>query len=218
MDSSSTTRITDLPENITIQQVQLQQQQGSQLPPTISMTQSKSNQLDSQSMNYLPMNIHPNPYGPPSLPSQQQTSIPQQYHEQLSQIPPQRLPSRDIPMDTLGYTQDQEIQSNYIPPSHQKDYVREYESTTEKNMREYKEKKRNLNTLDYWITELQFPLLISILFFLFQLPILNTLFYKNFKTIFFREDGNINLYGLLAKTMLFGSSMYILGKIGQFVV
>jgi hypothetical protein len=238
MDSSTTTRISELPENASMQQpIQQQQQQQQQqfqsapnniqsnFPPTISITQTKTNQLDSQDTNYLPINIHPNPYGSPS-PQQQQTPQPQQYissmvppqyHQQLSQIPQQRLSSRDIPMDTIHYTHDEEIQPNYIPKSSvNNDYVREYESTTEKNMREYEQKKRDMNNLDYWTSEFQFPITIAILFFSFQLPIVNTLLYKNFSGLgIFREDGNLNFYGLVSKSILFGISIYMIGKMGS---
>ena len=161
---SSTTRISELPENISIQHspVHIQPSQNHQMgfPPTISITQTKTNQIDQQATNYMPMNIHPNPYNnsqpqqPPNPmhpPQQQQQdpfslNVPPQFHEQLSQIPQQRLSSRDIPMDTIQYTHDEEIQSNYIPRPSVKngDYVRDYETTTEKNMREYETKKRNL--------------------------------------------------------------------------
>jgi len=102
-----------------------------------------------------------------------------------------QLPSRDIPTTV---TQDPYIQANYIPPPIQRDYIQEesnqdiiqkeahYESVT--------------NRLEHWYKEIQFPILIAVLFFLFQLPILKTLLFRYFPIMFFK-DGNINIYGLL---------------------
>jgi hypothetical protein len=53
--------------------------------------------------------------------------------------------------------------------------------------------------------ELQTPILIGVLFFLFQVPIINALMFKylNFLKIY-SDDGNLNLYGILFKSILFG--------------
>ena len=87
----NTTRIDDLPENITMR-----------MP-------------NDEAQTYSPMNIHPNPYGnslqPNVMPLPQSKPDPKvRFQEDNSHV---RLPSRDIPMDQSMYQQDEEIQPNY---------------------------------------------------------------------------------------------------------
>jgi hypothetical protein len=234
----NTTRIADLPENVTMQYSPSIQ---SQVP---SSTMAVGN---GQPTNYIPMNVHPNPYGNSTqnqvMPNPQQTSAPplqnqfQQIPNQMSLPPPQsqylneehqmqlqnlqhqRLPSRDIIQDTSVYSQDEQVQPNYIPkPKQKNDYVREYEDMTEKNVREYEENKRSQNKLDRLLTEFQTPIFIIFLFFFFQMPIMNTMVFKRFSFLsIYNNDGNFNFYGLLFKSMLFGTAYYFIMKTVTFL-
>jgi hypothetical protein len=179
---------------------------------------------------YTPINLHPNPYGisaqnPIMTPPQQQAPIQQQQYiseEQRAQIQsmqPQRLPSRDIPNDQSGYNHDEQVTPNYIPkPKMEKDYVRDYEDMTEKNLREYEDKNRKEKKLDMILTELQVPIFIAILFFFFQLPMVNTLVFKRFAFLsIYNADGNFNFSGLVLKSVLFGLFYYFTLKFTNFV-
>ena len=182
---------------------------------------------------YTPINLHPNPYGisaqnPIMTPPQQQAPIQlpvqQQYisEEQRAQIQSmqqQRLPSRDIPNDQSGYNHDEQVTPNYIPkPKMEKDYVREYEDMTEKNLREYEDKNRKEKKLDMILTELQVPIFIAILFFFFQLPMVNTLVFKRFAFLsIYNADGNFNFSGLVLKSVLFGLFYYFTLKFTNFL-
>ena len=183
--------------------------------------------------NYIPINTHPNPYGNPTqnniMPNPQQAQQPQfqqmtpppqsQYltEEQQMQIhnmQHQRLPSRDIHQDTTVYSQDPQVQPNYIPKSNvSSDYVRDYENMTDKNVREYEAKKQQTSRLDYILNEIQTPIFISILFFLFQLPMINTMIFKQFSFLsIYTNDGNFNFSGIVFKSLLFGSIYYSMYK------
>lgn len=239
----ATTRIADLPENITIQMNgQYQQQQQTQYalpqqgpPPPIVMG-SNTQQVDVGQNTYVPINIHPNPYGvqqqDPTLPLPQ--NIPQRGS---NQVPPQnysaqvmggldpaqeiqhRLPSRDIPMDSLAYQHDQEVQPNYIPkPKLTSDYIRDYEAASEDRLRKHEEKKHRERTVDSIFTNIQTPILIAILYFLFQLPIVTTLLYKYFSFLaIYNADGNLNLSGLILKSVMFGSLFFSLQSVSEYV-
>ena len=76
----------------------------------------------------------------------------------------------------------------------------------------YNKKIHNMNKLDDMYNELQTPILISVLFFLFQLPIVKKLLFDYLPFLFFK-DGNINLYGYTFTSILFGLLYYILFKI-----
>jgi len=123
-----------------------------------------------------------------------------------------QLPSRDIPMTTNAITQDPSIQPNYIPPPQKtEDYIEDDEND-EDIINSYNKNANIQNSLDDLYSEIQTPLLLSIMYFLFQLPF----FRKNLFAFFpflFSKDGNFNLYGFLFTSVLFGTVFYILNKV-----
>jgi hypothetical protein len=122
------------------------------------------------------------------------------------------LPSRDIPRTI---EQDPNIQPNYIPPVQQKDYIKDYE-TPQQILENYNKNVRQTDTLDDMYEEFQIPLLLAILFFLFQLPIFKKKLFTFLPFLFFK-DGNYNIQGFIFMSVLFGLCYYLLSKImGQF--
>jgi hypothetical protein len=201
-------------------------------------TQQNMHAGDSQEMpnNYKPINIHPNPYGisdkNPIIDMPQDTTVQfpsnkrpvsnqlsEQDIAQLNSIQHQRLPSRDIQHDTTAYSQDEQMQPSYIPKHKDlDDYVRDHEKTTEKNLREYEDKKRRRNTIDNIITDVQTPIFIAVLYFIFQMPIINLLIFKRFAFLsIYNDDGNFNFNGLLLKSILFGSLYYTMVQFTTFI-
>lgn len=184
-----------------------------------------------QNPTYTPMNIHPNPYGnslePDVLPHPKQVSgpsggvaenFPKQNNiadlEYLKSLPPSKLPSRDIPMDQTAYLNDEEIQPNFIPkPKVTSDYVGSYETITSEKLRANENHKKKVSFIDDFLSELQTPILIGVLFFFFQLPLVNTLIFKRFSFLtLYNSDGNINFYGIFVKSLFFGSIFYGIHK------
>jgi len=178
--------------------------------------------------SYMPMNIHPNPYGMPqpaigSLPPQLESQSTQEERIQQKNImymPPdfsqqqQRLPQRDIPREPDQFTQDEQIQPNYIPkPRNTNDYIDEYQESTNKKLREYENKKRSDKLTDSLFDEIRIPIIISILFLIFHMPIINTLVFKRFSFLsIYNDDGNFNIYGLILKSMCFGTAFYMMNR------
>ena len=124
------------------------------------------------------------------------------------------LPSRDIPRSTAPITQDPAIQPNYIPTAPSNRYIEETESDYEnkENMiKEYNKISETRDNLDSLYNEIQVPLLLSILYFIFQLPIFKTTLFKYFPFLF-NSDGNINLNGLLFMSFLYGFAYYVIFK------
>lgn len=202
------------------------------IPPTVSISNMKGNKLDGDiPTTYIPINVHQNPYGisnqNPIMEHGQNTfndqnneityslnnqpHIPEMYREQIQNMKPQKLPSRDIPQNPTTYSNDEQIQANYIPMSkNNNDYIKEQENITNRDIEEYNRKKRRTNTIDKILNEIQMPIFITLLFLIFQLPIVNNTFFKPF-TIFslINLDGNYNLYGLVLKSIIFGCVYYI---------
>lgn len=63
----------------------------------------------------------------------------------------------------------------------------------------------------HWFDELKIPLLICCLFFIFQLPFYRQNLNKHFEFLF-QSDGNMNIYGYLASSVLFSIGYYVLNK------
>ena len=226
---NTTTRISDLPPP-----------NGQSSQQTMNMSSQNTAEMPT---NYTPVNVHPNPYGVSdknpimSLPKEDMMSRPEMManngpmrettpylsEEQSKAIMPpqqQRLPSRHIPNNSEQYSRDEQIQPNYIPPvENASDYVREHELCTEQNIKKFEREKSSNQQIDDILTALQVPLFVSILYFIFQLPIINSYIFKRFSFLSLHsEDGNFNLYGLLFKSLLFGNVYYTITKFTNFLI
>jgi ATP-dependent Zn protease len=122
------------------------------------------------------------------------------------------LPSRDIPNNSIQISNDEQIKPNYIPPPPvQEDYIKNNE-TPDYLIEENNRKMRNSNFYDMLYSEGQLPLIIALVYFLFQLPAIKK-YNKNLLPFMFNIDGNPNLYGYIFNSVLFASMIYILLKV-----
>jgi hypothetical protein len=125
-----------------------------------------------------------------------------------------QLPSRDMPMNTLNISNDAQIQPNFVPPSqNHSDYINNYERTNDM-IHDYNNKVSRGDSLDEMYSEIQTPLLISVLYFLFQLPFFRKKLFSYFPVLF-SIDGNYNLNGHIFTSILFGIFFYLLNKISN---
>jgi hypothetical protein len=126
-----------------------------------------------------------------------------------------QLPSRDIPMTTSNLTHDISIQPNFIPPlpQHQSknDYINNYQETNE-IIDDYNSNLERSNSLDEMYNEIQVPILLAVLYFLFQLPFFRKFLFSYFP-ILFSKDGNLNINGYIFMSALFGILYYLLNKV-----
>ncbi len=123
-----------------------------------------------------------------------------------------QLPSRDIPMTTTGHSTDPQVQPNYVPqPQTPVDYIKNYEETSDM-IDEYNKNTRQQNSLDDMYNEIQTPLLLAVLYFLFQLPFFRKFLFSYFP-ILFSNDGNFNINGFIFSSVLFGLLFYTLKKV-----
>lgn len=235
MSSQGVTSINELPnpnsnvQNNSIQQQLLMQQQ----PQNIVLNK---NEIVSTSNNQMPGaamgQILPNGDQTMQNPiSQMQNNNPQvtmensiqnqqpNYNELVSQIQKASLngsttlPSRDIPIDPTRVANDNEIKPNYIPPPPQQ-MQENYIKNNETPQHLIEENNRNTeinNTFDMLFNELQLPIIIALLYFLFQLPAIKK-YSKAMMPFLFKEDGNPNLYGYVVNSIMFASMVYVLLK------
>jgi hypothetical protein len=121
------------------------------------------------------------------------------------------LPSRDIPQTQSHLTQDQQMQPNYVPQEHHNtDYITEHQ-TNEDIIRKYNNKEQHANSLDEFYTNIQTPVLIAILYFLFQLPVVRKNLFK-FLPALFSKDGNPNLSGYVVNSAIFAALYFSFSK------
>ena len=130
-----------------------------------------------------------------------------------------QLPSRDIPRNTDAITNDAQIQPNYIPQPNpaqmQEDYIQKMQQmnqSTHEIIEEHNKKANFSSSLDNLYDEIQTPLLLTILFFIFQLPIFKKYLFLYVPFLFF-NDGNYNIKGYLTISILFGCIYYSCNKV-----
>ena len=147
--------------------------------------------------------------GQPSSMSLDQSTISQIVNglQQASIAGATSLPSRDIPQNTQSIVNDPAIQANYVPPPqpNQTDYIKDDDNTYT-----YKEENIN-NSLDKAYDEIQAPLLLAVLYFFFQLPVMRKLLFQ-YMPFLCNVDGNYKFNGLFFTSALFGFIYYFLTK------
>jgi hypothetical protein len=186
---------------------------------------------------YQPLNIHQNPYGIPEPtdtklpmmgPGANQNQMMSQEHfgggsggfngDSMQRAPPPMM-NRGFTQDTEMYQNDEQMRPNHIPSAKlTTDYLREYEDRMVKMTDEHQKEKHRKDLIGSLYDELQTPILIGVLFFLFQIPFINTLMFKylSFMKIY-NEDGNLNLYGLMFKSVLFGFAYFGFVRVTTYV-
>ena len=75
----------------------------------------------------------------------------------------------------------------------------------------YSRKEQLENSLDDFYTEIQVPILLSAIYFAFQLPSFRSLLFKHLPFLF-GNDGNLNFNGYVMTSIMFGSLYYSLNK------
>lgn len=115
-----------------------------------------------------------------------------------------KLPSRDIPMTSDHLTNDDEARPNYIPTSTDKYIDEDYDYDINSNNQN--------NNLKNIYSEIQFPLLLAILYFIFQMPAFKNALFQYF-TFLFASDGNYNMNGLVFLSVLFSLTYYVFANI-----
>lgn len=120
-----------------------------------------------------------------------------------------RLPERDVPRENTHITQDQQVKANYVPEGPD-DYIKHYQ-THEEVKTIHAEREEKISRQDALFSELQTPIMVALIYFLFQLPIVNNKLMKHIPKLF-KNDGNLNTQGYLFNSVLFGSVYYLFTK------
>ena len=113
-----------------------------------------------------------------------------------------KLPERDIPRDTINHVVDQEAKVQYVPsyPS----YIPPPTPSPRPSM------------VAQYIDEFRVPILLSLLYYIFQLGFVQDMLLK-FTPFLFKADGGLTTYGAFAKIVMFGFSYFGLSTIMESV-
>ena len=224
---SGTSSIEQLPNEITKNNVIMSVEEkvnnsSNNMPP-----QMQQNQM-------LPQMQQPQMQQPPMQQQQMQQQNFQQQMQQPGLMPQQNaintvvnglqnvqystdLPNRDIPMNTNHITHDNTTRPNYVPEAdpNKRDYIGEEESLQEMIEKNRKQEKEIFEINELY-DELTTPILVMVIYFIFQLPFLKKLMLKHLPS-FFSADKNLNFSGYFFKTVLFGGTFYGLTKLIKYV-
>ena len=211
-----TTRISDLPSSNYKDTVEINSNNNSNISSSLSPSLKPFKFLDVISMGrspklsddlnttYKPMNNIPNPY----LPSNNSDETFNNLFANESSI--------------SQYTQDLKTVVNYIPPSQIKikDYIEKQEKLSVHQAKKHQGRVRRNHELMDMVGEIQFSIFISLIFMIFQFPVINTMIMQipyAMELLFYR-DGNINLWGIIAKSISFGIIYFFIQYIGNSLV
>ena len=187
--ASDSTSIADLPGGNNAEQQNRVVLEKSEIPPANNAPPNAPTELSSDSINKIITGL-----------------------QQASSTGMTQLPTSHIPMQTQPHMQVPQIQPNYVPapPPQKTDYIDQHD-TIQSLMQQNKSTKQEQDKLDLLYSELQMPIIVMALFFVFQMPFFNKKFMKLFRGLFLK-DGQNNISGYLVKTALFGGLFYGINK------
>jgi hypothetical protein len=120
-----------------------------------------------------------------------------------------QLPSRDIPQTQGHLTQDNHLQPNYIPEP-KGDYIQDTYNQ-EQIINNHAQNQASDNRMDAIYDDIHVPIILSVIYFVFQLPIIKTNTLKYIPSLF-NKDGNFNMLGYLTNSLAFSSTYYCIIK------
>ena len=201
---SDTTNISELPSNnINNQQPTQQSIQHNYNENVVLNNQSQQYQQQNQ-QQYQQQNQQQNQEQ--LMPSKNTISI-----ENAEKLGLTNLEQRNVRFDPTQITNDGQTNVDYIPHENTEKYIDNhmtYNEINEKNRRS----NNKLNSVSNIYDDIQGPLLVVILYFMFQLPNTKILISKMFPS-FFSSDSNIKLNGLICISLIFGLFYYLLNYI-----
>lgn len=128
-----------------------------------------------------------------------------------------QLASRDVPQSGLNQNTDIQSHPNYVPGQMKTDHQQHGESSVEmdfiekhneslqrKELQETKSRKME-SVFEMMVEQIHVPIILAILYFLFQLPFFNERLRTQLPFLFVREN-KMSVYGIVLKAVLFALS------------
>ena len=114
-----------------------------------------------------------------------------------------QLPQRDVPQNQDHLTQDSQTRANYVPAAGA-DYIGAG-PTSEEIMRQHAAKQKAQDAGDRTLDMLQMPIILSILYFAFQMPVIRKFAYDKLPFLF-SKDGNPTTVGSAIASVAFAGA------------
>lgn len=153
---------------------------------------------------------------PQPMPQQMNNEMISQLNSELktaSESNMTQLPTRDIPMNTLQNVQDEQAKTNYVPKPEQQevpaDYIRQFENM--ETMMQQNAPQNNSFDMDAFYEEIQTPIIIFILFFIFQLPSVSKSFNKQFPMLL-SNDAHMTFKGYVVKSLIVALLYFLINR------
>ena len=153
-----------------------------------------------------------------SLPPERRQQLSQNEQEQFMQemqIAQQQgamsLPSRNIPMDTTQFSHDNEIKPDFVPEE-KNDYINSEEHAMHIQNQLFKARQMHEQQVNDAYDELQIPVLMFIIFFILQLPVINKTLVKYVPSVMGKE-GHLKFQGYVLKSLFASGGFYGLKKL-----
>ena len=137
------------------------------------------------------------------------------------------IPTRDIPMNPNSFTHDNQARPNYVPQPKSVhfadggggggggggdfDYIKDHTSM-ESIVRANARQSNQLDTIEAIYYDIQIPVLVGVMYFIFQMPVLRAQLLHFLPTLF-GEDGNFKMIGLTATSAMFAVLLFIIMKL-----
>ena len=121
------------------------------------------------------------------------------------------LPSRDIPQNTSAITNDPAVQPNHVPEK-KGGFVEDFETQQARLYQEKIQQKQNEEKLDTLYDKLQIPIMISLIYFIYQLPFVNKTLLTYIPSLFIKEK-QLSVGGYIFKAGLFGITFLLIQNI-----
>lgn len=124
------------------------------------------------------------------------------------------IPTRDIPMNPNAFTHDDQARPNYVPEKsvhfadESNDYIKDHTSM-ENIVRANARQSNQIDTLEAIYYDLQMPVLVGVLYFIFQMPVFRAQLLR-FLPSLFAEDGNFKITGLTATSVMFAGTFFVI--------
>jgi hypothetical protein len=216
MANIGTTSIDMLP-TAPLTQMPMQQMQGQQMPMQQMPMQQMQMPGQGQGQGQNQMSLHTYEKNivaenPAQVLQQQRQDDPAVMQRQMNQFVTglqqasaaglTALPARDIPQQQDHLIRDEQMRPNYVPQA-QQDYIPQETAPTAAPVKN--------ESLDVWYDELQGPLLLAALYFLFQLPLLRQQLNQYLPSLF-EKSGQPNLGGYVFHSLLYAGVYYGLNK------
>ena len=202
----------------------------SQLPTTPSVP-SKNTVIETPSYSTGDLDKKPPP-GVGVMPSDSNNVDLSKMMEQVQQASQQGMTKLSAVPSTANanpalYSVDQAAQANHVPqaPAQPKqpqpaaaqgeDYIGNYISPQQVAAAGTKAQ-QNESIVNNLFEEFKFPLIICVLYYIFQMPVLRVNLLKLFPD-FLKVDGNLNTYGVVLHSLFFGVFYYLFVKVYEMV-